>query len=158
MKIQTGYLYHIKDEFFDDMKAKGLMINHENGHSRPSYLVVKEKDILWFIPLSSKVKKYEPIIAKKIQKYGECRTILIRTIAGKKQVILIQNAFPTKEKYIKSMHTVEGKIVVVPQNIQKEIRDALLHTLSLKEEGLNLFFTDIDSMLEILSIETFVKN
>ena len=56
------------------------------------------------------------------------------------------------------MHTVEGKIVVVPQNIQKEIRDALLHTLSLKEEGLNLFFTDIDSMLEILSIETFVKN
>ena len=35
MKIQTGYLYHIKDEFFDDMKAKGLMINHENGHSRP---------------------------------------------------------------------------------------------------------------------------
>ena len=119
MKIQTGYLYHIKDEFFDDMKAKGLMINHENGHSRPSYLVVKEKNILWFIPLSSKVKKYEPIIAKKIQKYGECRTILIRTIAGKKQVILIQNAFPTKEKYIKSMHTVEGKIVVVPQNIQK---------------------------------------
>ena len=158
MKIQTGYLYHIKDEFFDDMKAKGLMINHENGHSRPSYLVVKEKNILWFIPLSSKVKKYEPIIAKKIQKYGECRTILIRKIADKKQVILIQNAFPTKEKYNKSMHIVEGNAVSVPQSIRKEIKDNLAYTLLLKRKGLNLFFTDIDGILEKLSTEDLVKN
>ena len=28
MKVQTGYLYHIKDEFFDMINGKGLMINH----------------------------------------------------------------------------------------------------------------------------------
>lgn len=49
MKIQTGYLYHIKDEFFDKINDKEVMINHENGHSRPSYLVVKDKELLWFI-------------------------------------------------------------------------------------------------------------
>ena len=38
MKIETGYLYHIKDEFFTIINEDGLMINHENGHSRPSYL------------------------------------------------------------------------------------------------------------------------
>mgnify|MGYP001059779180 FL=1 len=32
MKIITGYLYHIKDDFFDKLKNYGLMINHENGH------------------------------------------------------------------------------------------------------------------------------
>jgi len=29
MEIQTGYIYHIKDEFFDKINGKGLMINHE---------------------------------------------------------------------------------------------------------------------------------
>ena len=42
------------------------MINHENGRSRPTYFTIKDKDILWFIPLSSKVDKYKIIIDKKI--------------------------------------------------------------------------------------------
>ncbi len=65
MKVQTGYIYHIKDEFFDKINDKGLMINHENGKTRPSYFTIKDKDILWFIPLSSKVTKYKPIINQK---------------------------------------------------------------------------------------------
>ena len=68
MKVQTGYLYHIKDEFFDQINKKWLMINHENGHSRPSYLAIKDKEILWFILLSTKVDKYRTIIAKKRKK------------------------------------------------------------------------------------------
>ena len=48
------------------------MINHENGHSRPTYFTIKEKNILWFIPLSSKISKYQTIIDKKIKKYGNC--------------------------------------------------------------------------------------
>ena len=157
MKIQTGYLYHIKDEFFDDMKDKGLMINHENGHSRPSYLVVKEKDILWFIPLSSKVKKYETIIANKVKKYGKCSTIMIKVIAGKKQVMLIQNAFPTKEKYVKNIHRTNNGEVHIPVGLQKEILANLEYVLELKKRGLNLFFTDIDAILLALSVENLVK-
>ena len=56
---------------------------------------IKDRDILWFIPLSSKVSKYKPIIEKKIKKYGSCKSIMISEIANKKSVILIQNAFPT---------------------------------------------------------------
>ncbi len=29
MKVQTGYIYHIKDDFFDKINDKGLMINHK---------------------------------------------------------------------------------------------------------------------------------
>lgn len=65
MIIKTGCLYHIKDEFFDKINGKGLMINHENGHSRPSYLAIEDKELLWFIPLSSKINKYEPIVQRK---------------------------------------------------------------------------------------------
>ncbi len=68
MKLQPGYLYHIKDEYFDFINDENLMINHENGRSRPTYFVIKDKDILWFIPLSSKIDKYQRIIDYKIKK------------------------------------------------------------------------------------------
>ena len=157
MKLQTGYLYHIKDEFFDKINNKELMINHENGHSRPSYLAIKDKQILWFIPLSSKIAKYKAIIEKKEKKYGNCRSILIKKIAGQEQVILIQNAFPTIEKYIKNKHTINGIDVKVSSAVEKEIIDNFLYMLSLKEKGLNLFFADIDSIKNIMLEELLVK-
>ena len=150
MKVQTGYLYHIKDEFFNRVNNGGLMINHEKGHSRPSYLAIKDNDILWFIPLSSKIDKYKTIIENKVKKYGSCKTILIKRIAGREQVILIQNAFPTLEKYIQSRHTIDGKFIKVSSAVEREIIDDFKYMLSLKEEGLNLFFTDIDFIKKLM--------
>lgn len=146
MKVQTGYLYHIKDEFFDKINDKGIMINHENGRSRPSYLAIKDDDILWFIPLSTKVDKYKSIIEKKINKFGSCKTILIKKIVDKESVILIQNAFPTIEKYVKSKHTIDGKIVRISDAVKREILDDFQYMLSLKKNGLDLFFTNIDTI------------
>ena len=145
VKVQTGYLYHIKDKFFDRINNKGLMINHENGHSRPSYLAIKDDDILWFIPLSTKIEKYKTIIDKKEKKYGTCKTILIKKIA-----ILIQNAFPTLEKYIQSRHTIDGKFIKISSAVEKEIIDDFEYMLSLKSSGLNLFFTDIDYIKNLM--------
>lgn len=150
MKVQTGYLYHIKDEFFDRINNKGLMINHENGHSRPSYLAIKNDDILWFIPLSTKINKYRTIIENKEKKYGSCKTILIKKIAGREQAILIQNAFPTLEKYIQSRHTIDGKFIKIASAVEKEIIDDFKYILSLKSSGLNLFFTDIDYIKNLM--------
>lgn len=157
MKVQTGYLYHIKDEFFDQINRKNLMINHENGHSRPSYLAIKDEKILWFIPLSTKTEKYKSIIEKKEKKYGSCKTILIKKIAGREQVILIQNAFPTLEKYIKSRHTIDGKIIKISTAVEREIIDDFEYMLSLKSNGLNLFFTDID-YIKRLMLDELLKN
>ena len=157
MKVQTGYLYHIKDEFFDQINRKNLMINHENGHSRPSYLAIKDEKILWFIPLSTKTEKYKSIIEKKEKKYGSCKTILIKKIAGREQAILIQNAFPTLEKYIKSRHTIDGKIIKISTAVEREIIDDFEYILSLKSNGLNLFFTDID-YIKRLMLDELLKN
>ena len=100
MEVKTGYIYHIKDEFFDKINDKGLMINHENGRARPTYFTIKDKDILWFIPLSSRVSKYKPIIEQKINKYGSCKSIMISEIVNKPSVILIQNAFQQNQIHI----------------------------------------------------------
>lgn len=101
---------------------------------------------MWFIPLSTKVDKYKAIIEKKSKKYGSCRTILIKKIAEREQAILIQNAFPTLEKYIQSRHTIDGKLVRISTAVEREIIDDFKYMLSLKEAGLNLFFTDIDKI------------
>ena len=158
MKIKTGYLYHIKDEFFDIVDDDNLMTNHERGKKRPTYFTIKDKDILWFIPLSSKVDKYKKIVDKKIGRYGFCNTILIDKVFDKERVILLQNAFPTLEKYIDHVHTVDGKPAKVPETLEKIIVKNFKNLLKLKDKGINLFFADLDKikeqMLKELNSET----
>ena len=158
MVLKTGYLYHIKDEFFCFIKDDTLMSNHELGKKRPTYFTIKDNDILWFIPLSSKVDKYQKIIDKKIKKYGKCDTILIRNVLGKKSAILIQNAFPTLEKYIDHVHlTKDGTPARVVKSIEKEILKKFNYLLFLKSKGINLFFSDIDSIKRKLNVKESKK-
>ena len=157
MKVQTGYLYHIKDEFFDQINKKGLMINHENGHSRPSYLAIKDKEILWFIPLSTKVDKYRTIIAKKEKKYGSCKTILIKRIAGREQAILIQNAFPTLEKYIDREYTRQGMTIKIPKSVKKEIGKKARNIFMLTNKGVKATFTNLPEFIKDIENELETK-
>ena len=73
-----------------------------------------------------------------------------KKIAGREQAILIQNAFPTLEKYIQSRHTIDGKFIKVSSAVEKEIIDDFEYMLSLKSSGLNLFFTDIDYIKNLM--------
>ena len=90
--------------------------------------------------------KYQKIIDKKIEKYGFCNTIIIRKIADEDAAILLQNAFPTLEKYIDHVHTVDGVPLKVPTDLQNEIKSMFKNMLALKKRGANLFFTDIDKL------------
>ncbi len=146
MKVQTGYLYHIKDNFFDIVDDESLMANHERGKKRPTYFTIKDNDILWFIPLSSKVEKYQKIINKKIEKYGYCNTIYIRKILNKDSVILFQNAFPTLEKYIDHVHTFNGAPAKVGSLLKNEILNNFKHLLKLQNRGFNVFYTNVDKI------------
>ncbi len=148
MKIKTGYLYHIKDEYFDVVNDESLMQNHERGKKRPTYFTIKDKDILWFIPISSKVDKYKKIVNKKREKYGFCNTILIEKIFDENSVILLQNAFPTLEKYIDHVHTVDGKPARVPEKLEKIILKSFKNLIKLHNKGIKVFFSDIDKLKE----------
>ena len=148
MKVQTGYLYHIKDDFFDIVNDDNLMQNHEKGKKRPTYFTIKDNDILWFIPISSKIDKYKKIIDKKIEKYGFCNTILIEKIFDEESAILLQNAFPTLEKYIDHVHTIDGKPARVPEKLEQIIYDNFKELMKLNTRGIKVFFTDIDKIKE----------
>ena len=146
MEIKTGYLYHIKDEYFEVVNDESLMQNHEKGKKRPTYFTIKEKNILWFIPISSKIDKYKKIIDRKISKYGFCNTILIEKIFNEESAILLQNAFPTLKKYIDHVHTVDGKPARVPEKLEEIILENFKNLMKLHYRGIKVFFTDIDKI------------
>lgn len=82
-----------------------------------------------------------------MKKYGRCDTILIREILGKDSVVLLQNAFPTLEKYIDHEHLLDnGKPAKVVETLKDEILQNFKYLLKLKSKGVNLFFTDIDKI------------
>ena len=109
MQIDVGKFYFIKDEFFEIVNDRELMKNKENSIKRPCYYCFKSKEnekIIWFIPVSTKIDKYEKIYNNKIQKQKELGknpsvdTIVFGFVANTYSTFLIQNMFPVTEKYI----------------------------------------------------------
>ena len=153
MKIETGYLYHIKEEFFEKYNDGTLMVNHEYSRTRPTYFTIKDEEILWFIPLSTKVEKYKKIYYEKTRKYKACDTIIISKLLNKEIAILIQNAFPTLEKYIDHIHTYKGEPLKVSKYLQKEILKKFNACLLNRTKSNKIFFSDIDSLKKQLLLE-----
>ena len=157
IRIKTGYLYHIKDEYFNKINDKNLMQNHERGKKRPTYFTIKDGKILWFIPVSSKVDKYKKIVNNKIKKYGFCNTIIIEKLFNDESVILLQNSFPTLEKYIDHVHTIDGKPARIGTDLQKEILSKFKNLLKLNDRGIKVFFTDVGKLKQQMLDEINVK-
>jgi len=152
MIVKEGQLYHIQNNYYKRFNNYGLMINKDKNHiSRPVYLAGRRNQVYWFIPLTSKIDKYKSIISIKEKKYKICRSIMICNIETKEYVLLIQNAFPVTKEYIKSNHYINNKLVRIPNKLRKKVRNNFDYMLSLKRKGLNLFFTDIDSILKVIS-------
>jgi len=129
------------------------MINHEFGRARPTYFVIKEGAILWFIPLSTKVEKYKKIYENKIKKYKSCDTIIIGKLLNREVAILIQNAFPTLAKYIDHVHTYKGEPVKISNYLQKEILKKFNTCLLNRTKRNKIFFADIDNLKKKLLSE-----
>ena len=71
MIYQEGYVYHIKDEYFEKVKDDKLMQNKENGAYRPTFYCLRDEKtgLFWMVPLSSRVNKFQAIYDKQVEKY-----------------------------------------------------------------------------------------
>ena len=100
--------------------------------------------------MSSKVEKYKKIRDSKIKKYGKCDTILIKQFLGKESVFLLQNMFPTIEKYVDHIHIINGKEARVINQVEKEIESTFNHIMKLIELGKKVVFTDVDNDIKTM--------
>ena len=160
MEIKEGYVYHIKNDYFELVNEDKLMKNHEGNSTRPNYFCVKmeNEDVLWFIPMSSRVEKYKAIIENKIKKYKKCDTIVIGNYRGKDHAFLLQNMFPIIDKYIDHIDTVQGKALKVPSETRRIILDKVNKIFKLKQKGINLIFPDVDKIEQLLIEELKSEN
>lgn len=122
------------------------------GKARPTYFCIKNdnSDIMWFVPMSTKVEKYKKIRDEKIKKHGTCDTILIKKFLGKDSVFLLQNMFPTIEKYVSHSHMVRGKETKVIDQIAKEIENSFYKIMRLLQLGKKVIFTDISNDMKLM--------
>lgn len=156
MKVQQGFSYHIKDDFFELVKDEYLMSNKEDGNYRPHFYAVQDKknlDLYWMIPISSQVEKYKRIVEKKKKKFGKCNTIVIGKFAGKENAFLIQNAFPIIEKYLDHIHTIQGQPIMVHKELNKVLVRNLQDVLAMYDSGVKLMFTNVQEIRHIMEKE-----
>lgn len=152
MKLETGYVYHIKNEYFELAQDNKLMKNHEGNATRPNYLCIKRDDsnLLWLVPMSSKVDKYRALMLHNIKKYGRCDTIVIGNYRNRDTAFLIQNIFPITSEFIDHIDTSNGVALQVPKETRRDIIEKVNYVFRLKERGINLIFPDVDKISEKL--------
>lgn len=155
MLIVDGKFYFIKDEFFDIFRGYNLMENKESGTKRPCYFCFrdrKDKEIIWFVPISTKYNKYMKIYNNKKMKAGNrpVYNFVFGNVLGKKAVFLIQNIFPTTEEYIAEKYINSNVDVEIPQIVKNEIITIALRVVRLAEEGINIPFYNIIEMKKLL--------
>jgi len=153
MEIENGKFYFIKDEFFDLFSGYKLMDNKENGNKRPCYFCFKDiedEEIIWFVPISSKVEKYKAIYENKKTTRKKVYNFVFGKVLDKEKAFLIQNIFPTTEKYIESKYQNKMVDVEISEKLKQEIIQTSLNVIKLAKKGINIPFYDINEMKKIL--------
>lgn len=153
MLIENGKFYFIKDNFFDLFKNYNLMENKENGNKRPCYFCFKDFEderILWFVPISSKVEKYKTIYENKKKTRRAVYNFVFGKVLGKEKAFLIQNIFPTTEKYIEDKYQNKMQDVEITESLKTEIIQTSRNVIKLAKKGINIPFYNIIEMKQLL--------
>lgn len=165
--MKPGHFYFISDEFFQKYDPEHqLMQNKEDGHFRPCFYAIPDKDnplIFWCVPISSKVDKFKAIVQKKIENqtkkgisHPQCDTIRFGEVMGCQRAFLIQNMFPITEDYIHSVYIDRNtqRPVTISPFLEKDIQKKAHKILNLVKHGnKRLVFSDIMQTRKQLIIE-----
>ena len=160
MNIKEGRLYFIKDEFLIKYGEKyNLMDNkEEKGTKRPTYFCFrdsKQNELLWFVPMSKQYEKYMTIYENKKERIKKepNNFIFFKNIAGIKGVFLIQNMFPTIEKYVQEEYFRKGQEIKIPLLIEKEILKKARTAIALAKKGVSSTYTDLPEFIKDIKYE-----
>ena len=129
------------------------MENKENGNKRPCYFCFndpKNNKIIWFVPISSKVEKYKSIYESKKKSKKKVYNFVFGKVLGKERTFLIQNIFPTTEKYIENKYQNKMQDVEITETLKQKIIKTSMTVISLAKKGINIPFYNIIEMKEIL--------
>ena len=151
-ELKPGLVYHIKDCYFEVAQDSKLMRNHEGGARRPTYFCLRDEktQLLWMVPMSSRIEKYQPFVDRDVEKYGKCLKIVIGEYAQRDSAFLLQNMFPILPKYIDHVHIVRQNVVPVNSRLQRTISQNFRELLRLQQRGVCVVFPDINRLERLM--------
>jgi hypothetical protein len=154
--VRPGYVYHIKDAYFDLANDDRLMRNHEGCAYRPTYYCVKNDTtgLLWVIPMSRRIDKYHAVIQRETARYGKCIKIVIARYGEKDSAFLLQNMFPILPQYIDHVHTIARVPMSVDATVRETITQKFKEVLRLHRNGIKIVFPDIDRLEGLMKTES----
>ncbi len=160
MIYREGYVYHIKDEYFEKVKDDKLMQNKENETYRPTFYCLRDEktELFWMVPLSSRVNKFQAIYDKQVHKYGKCLTIVMGEFDGKRAAFLLQNMFPVTEYYLDHIHTRNSNPVPVKHSIHRAVITNMKQLRQLHARGKKVVFPDISRLERLMLAELKTKD
>ncbi len=165
--MEPEHFYFISDDFFNKFpQEEFLMRNKQERHARPCFFVFADpehSDLLWCVPISSQVSKYNTIIKNKFAHlqhrgthYPKCSTIRFAKVLGYSSAFLIQNMFPVTKQYVREeyLDTKTQQPVTISQASANDICINAKNVLQLVSKGhQNLVYVDILKMRQTLLAE-----
>ena len=148
MEIITGSFYFISDAFFNKVNDPFLKTNYETT-KRPHHFAIKDKytNLLWLVPCSTRIEKFEKIIETRKRYNRPNDTIKIVNVQGTKTALLLQDMFPADEKYISNQYIRGGKAVkIINQNIISDIERSARRVIMLLRNGVKFTPTQPDAI------------
>lgn len=165
--MEPEHFYFISDDFFNKFpQEEFLMQNKQERHARPCFFVFADpehSDLLWCVPISSQVSKYNTIIKNKFEHlqhrgihYPKCSTLRFAKVLGHSSAFLIQNMFPVTKEYVREEY-LDAKTqqpVTISQASANDICINAKNVLQLVSNGhQNLVYVDILKMRQTLLAE-----
>lgn len=131
MDINKHFIYTIKDSYYEDFPDPYLKNN--KGQTRPNYYVFEgnDKEILWLIPLSTKIEKFERIIKKRESQGKSCDVAYVCKVGSRKQAFVISDMFPVTKEYIQGEYQLNQTPYRVA--IEKDIQAIEMKAIKIKE-------------------------
>mgnify|MGYP001214745885 CR=1 FL=1 len=154
-----GEFCFISMQYYVDFPDRYLMTHDDGGKKRPFFFVFEDslhKGIFWLVPISrvdNKNNKYQREIARKMQRYGVCDTIVLGRVLGQNAAFLIQNMCPVTQKYIESVYVQKstGSIVAVDKITEQTVIRSARKVWAQVKKGYKLVWPDIIKIYEVLA-------
>ena len=148
--MTEAQLFFLSDQYYIDFPDDKLMKNKDviagKPHNRPCFFAfrdLKNSEILWLVPISSKYKKYKKIEQEKIQKYGSCFTIRFGKVLDRDAAFLIQNMCPTTEKYLTPYIDKNNNPIRIDNRIADDVIKSAKNVLAMANRGAKVIFPDL---------------
>lgn len=160
--MTKGNFYFLTDEYCDRFKKYGVMDNKEaigeELHGRPCFYAFPDdddEDIFWMIPISSQVRKYEDILAEKLQRYSTYDGLEFGYVRGRRAAFLLQNICPVTKKYIREEYIDcnTSMPVCIPNDLQRAINAKARKIVRFAKKGTKISITNIMEIIKALKAE-----